>query len=70
MAQQAEAIYSYRILLSTKTYDNQGYGTKLMCMAEDEARKRGCHAAHLGTYSFQALPFYQKLVLYDLWHPR
>jgi ribosomal protein S18 acetylase RimI-like enzyme len=39
----------------------QGYGQKLVRMAEDIARGRGCHHAHLDTMSFQALGFYQKL---------
>jgi GNAT superfamily N-acetyltransferase len=39
----------------------KGYGKRLMQIAEDEARRRGCHGAHLDTMSFQALPFYQKL---------
>ena len=40
---------------------NQGWGTRLMAMAEEEALRRGCHHAHLDTFDFQALPFYQKL---------
>ena len=36
------------------------YGTELMAIAESEALRRGCARAFLETYSFQALPFYQK----------
>jgi GNAT superfamily N-acetyltransferase len=38
----------------------QGYGTKLMQAAEDEAVSRGCPRIFLETLSFQALPFYEK----------
>lgn len=38
-----------------------GYGSKLVQAAEDEALKRGCLHVHLDTFSFQALPFYQRL---------
>jgi len=38
----------------------QGYGEKLLRIAEEEAIRRGCHHAHLDTMSFQALPFYEK----------
>lgn len=44
----------------------QGIGTQLMCMAEDEARARGCHSAHLDTMSWQARDFYLKLG-YAVW---
>ncbi|MHB8405256.1 MAG: GNAT family N-acetyltransferase [Gammaproteobacteria bacterium] len=38
-----------------------GYGTELMAIAEHEALRRGCTRALLETFSFQALPFYEKL---------
>ncbi len=37
-----------------------GVGAKLLKAAEEEAVKRGCHAAYLDTFSFQAKPFYEK----------
>jgi GNAT superfamily N-acetyltransferase len=36
-------------------------GTRLMAIAEDEARKRGATIMYLDTFSFQARPFYEKL---------
>jgi GNAT superfamily N-acetyltransferase len=42
-------------------YRGEGYATKLMQAAEDEARGRGCERVLLDTLSFQALGFYQKL---------
>lgn len=36
------------------------YGTELMAIAEREALRRGCARVFVETYSFQALPFYEK----------
>ena len=38
-----------------------GYGQALMAQAEQYAIERGCVGAHVGTFSFQARPFYEKL---------
>lgn len=38
----------------------KGYGRILLKNAEKEAKKRGCKAAWLKTFSFQARAFYQK----------
>ncbi|HHR6078247.1 TPA: GNAT family N-acetyltransferase [Providencia alcalifaciens] len=38
-----------------------GLGSQLMLVAEEESKKHGCHNALVDTFSFQALPFYEKL---------
>ncbi|HEY0602644.1 MAG TPA: GNAT family N-acetyltransferase [Herpetosiphonaceae bacterium] len=38
----------------------QGYGERLLAMAEAKAIELGCTYAHLDTMSFQALPFYER----------
>jgi ribosomal protein S18 acetylase RimI-like enzyme len=37
-----------------------GYGRKLLQLAEDEARQRGCEHAYLDIFDFQARGFYEK----------
>jgi GNAT superfamily N-acetyltransferase len=39
----------------------RGVGTRMVQMAEEEARRRGCRAAVLNTISFQAPDFYGRL---------
>ena len=40
---------------------HQGLGRQLMLAAEREARLRGCDHAHVDTFTFQAVPFYERL---------
>jgi len=42
------------------TLRGHNYGTELMALAEGEAIRRGCSQSFVETYSFQALPFYEK----------
>ena len=49
------------LLFVPETLRGGSVGRSLMHQAEQEAVRRGCHAAWLSTYSFQAPGFYQKL---------
>jgi len=40
---------------------NQGWGSKLMKLVEDEAVKRGCAIVYTDTFTWQAPKFYEKL---------
>lgn len=48
------------ILWVDEALRGQGHATRLMDAAEDYARQRGCHSAHLDTHTWQARPFYEK----------
>ncbi|MCC6613482.1 MAG: GNAT family N-acetyltransferase [Anaerolineae bacterium] len=55
-----------RFLWVRENLRGQGYGGKLMALAEEEAKRRGCDNVHLDIYDFQSLNFYHKLG-YTVW---
>lgn len=44
----------------SEPYRQEGYGSTILQMAEDEARSRGVKQVYLNTFSFQAPDFYEK----------
>src|SRR5262245_9554703 len=48
------------ILVVKAEWRGRGLGAQLLAAAEEEGRRRGCQDAWLDTFSFQALPFYEK----------
>ena len=52
--------FSLDLMWMEEAYRGQGYGRRLLALAEEEACKRGARHAHLDTFSFQAPGFYEK----------
>ncbi len=50
-----------RILWVAPEHQRKGHGRRLMEAAHAEAKRRGCGAAHLDTFDFQAREFYERL---------
>ncbi|MDX2136972.1 MAG: GNAT family N-acetyltransferase [Chloroflexota bacterium] len=55
-----------RIMWIDEAARGKGNGKRMMAMAEQEAYARGCCNAHVDTFDFQALGFYNKLG-YSVW---
>lgn len=51
---------SVKLLVVPETQRRAGLGSRILCMAEDEALRRGCVGAWLSTFSFQARGFYER----------
>ncbi|MGZ5583820.1 MAG: GNAT family N-acetyltransferase [Usitatibacter sp.] len=50
-----------QLLVVPEQSRGEGLGRRLMSLAEAEAIKRGCHAAWLDTFEFQAKGFYEEI---------
>ncbi|MBJ6125264.1 GNAT family N-acetyltransferase [Microvirga splendida] len=49
------------LIFVPEAFRGMGLATQLVAMAEEEARRRGCHSAWLDTLNPQALQLYQRL---------
>lgn len=58
-----------RYLWVAEALRDHGLGRQLVLAAEREARIRGCDRAHVDTFSFQAIPFYERSWLFGLRPP-
>ena len=52
--------FCVELVLVPETLRGQGWGSRLLRHAEDEAVRRGCIGIWLDTYGFQARGFYEK----------
>ena len=50
-----------QLLVVPEALRGGGLGRRMMALAEDEARARGCRGAWLDTFEFQARGFYERL---------
>jgi GNAT superfamily N-acetyltransferase len=49
-----------QLLFVPEPMRGHGIGSALLATAETEARRRGCLGIYVDTFSFQAVPFYEK----------
>ncbi len=59
----ARQLYQWMYITDLYVADAQrraGIGSELLCMAEQEAVRLGCHSAYLCTFGWQARPFYER----------